>query len=202
MKKFDSTSVMKLFAALAICLATLLAGCSQPTNFTGTDLSMVDWGKDFKLTDHNGKARSLADFRGKAVVLFFGYTQCPDVCPTTLSNLRETMALLGDDAGRVQVLFATLDPERDTQALLAQYVPAFHPSFLGLYADEKTIAAVAKDFKVFYVKQPGKTPGSYSVDHSTGSYAFDPQGRLRLLLRHGEAPAKVAADLKLLLAGK
>ena len=202
MKKFDSTSVMKLFAALAICLATLLAACSQPTNFTGTDLSMVDWGKDFKLTDHNGKARSLADFRGKAVVLFFGYTQCPDVCPTTLSNLRETMALLGDDAGRVQVLFATLDPERDTQALLAQYVPAFHPSFLGLYADEKTIAAVAKDFKVFYVKQPGKTPGSYSVDHSTGSYAFDPQGRLRLLLRHGEAPAKVAADLKLLLAGK
>ena len=202
MKKFDSTSVMKLFAALAICLATLLAGCSQPTNFTGTDLSMVDWGKDFKLTDHNGKARSLADFRGKAVVLFFGYTQCPDVCPTTLSNLRETMALLGDDAGRVQVLFATLDPERDTQALLAQYVPAFHPSFLGLYADEKTIAAVAKDFKVFYVKQPGKTPGSYSVDHSTGSYAFDPQGKLRLLLRHGEAPAKVAADLKLLLAGK
>ena len=202
MKKFDSTSVMKLFAALAICLATLLAGCSQPTNFTGTDLSMVDWGKDFKLTDHNGKARSLADFRGKAVVLFFGYTQCPDVCPTTLSNLRETMALLGDDAGRVQVLFATLDPERDTQALLAQYVPAFHPSFLGLYADEKAIAAVAKDFKVFYVKQPGKTPGSYSVDHSTGSYAFDPQGRLRLLLRHGEAPAKVAADLKLLLAGK
>ncbi|MBK9020124.1 MAG: SCO family protein [Sulfuritalea sp.] len=193
---------MKLFAALAICLATLLAGCSQPTNFTGTDLSMVDWGKDFKLTDHNGKARSLADFRGKAVVLFFGYTQCPDVCPTTLSTLRETMALLGDDASRVQVLFATLDPERDTQALLAQYVPAFHPSFLGLYADEKAIAAVAKDFKVFYVKQPGKTPGSYSVDHSTGSYAFDPQGRLRLLLRHGEAPAKVAADLKLLLAGK
>ena len=202
MKKFDATPAMRLICAFAICLATLLAGCSQPTNFTGTDLSMVDWGKDFKLTDHTGKARSLADFRGKAVVLFFGYTNCPDVCPTTLSTLRETMTLLGEDAGRVQVLFATLDPERDTQALLAQYVPAFHPSFLGLYADDKTIAAVAKDFKVFYVRQPGKTPGSYSVDHSTGSYAFDPQGKLRLLLRHGEAPAKVAADLKLLLAGK
>jgi protein SCO1/2 len=202
MKKFDATPAMRLLAALAFCLATLLAGCSKPTSFTGTDLSMVDWGKDFKLTDHTGKARSIADFRGRAVVLFFGYTQCPDVCPTTLSTLRETMALLGEDANRVQVLFATLDPERDTQALLAQYVPAFHPSFLGLYADEKTIAAVAKDFKVFYVKQPGKTPGSYSVDHSTGSYAFDPQGKLRLLLRHGEAPAKVAADLRLLLAGK
>jgi protein SCO1/2 len=163
---------------------------------------MVDWGKDFKLTDHNGQARSLADFRGKAVVLFFGYTQCPDVCPTTLSNLRETMVLLGDDAKRVQVLFATVDPARDTQALLAQYVPAFNPSFLGLYADEKTIAAVARDFKVFYAKQPGSTPDTYSVDHSTGSYVYDPQGKLRLLLRHGETPANVAADLKLLLAGK
>lgn len=193
---------MKLLSALFLSLAMLLAGCSEPKLFVSADLSMVDWGKDFSLTDHNGQARRLADFRGKAVVLFFGYTQCPDVCPTTLSTLRETMALLGDDAKRVQVLFATLDPERDTQALLAQYVPAFHPSFLGLYADEKTIAAVAKDFKVFYVKQPGKTPGSYSVDHSTGAYAFDPQGKLRLLLRHGEAPAKVAADLKLLLAGK
>lgn len=193
---------MRLLAALAFCLATLLAGCSQPTSYSGTDLSMVDWGRDFQLTDHSGQARNLADFRGKVVVLFFGYTQCPDVCPTTLSTLRETMALLGDDAKRVQVLFATLDPERDSQALLAQYVPAFHPSFLGLHADEKTTAAVAKDFKVFYVKQPGKTPDSYSVDHSTGSYAFDPNGKLRLLLRHGETPANVAADLKALLAGK
>jgi protein SCO1/2 len=136
------------------------------------------------------------------VVLFFGYTQCPDVCPTTLSTMREAMALLGDDAKRVQVLFATVDPARDTPALLAQYVPSFHPSFLGLYGNEATIAATAKDFKVFYLKQPGKTPDSYSVDHSTGSYAFDPSGRLRLLLRHGETPANVAADLKLLLAGK
>jgi protein SCO1/2 len=143
-----------------------------------------------------------ADFQGKAVVLFFGYTQCPDVCPTTLSTMREAMALLGDDAKRVQVLFATVDPARDTPQLLAQYVPSFHPDFLGLYGDEKTIAATAKDFKVFYLKQPGKTPDSYSVDHSTGSYAFDPTGRLRLLLRHGETPTNVAADLKLLLAGK
>lgn len=193
---------MKLFTALLLSLALLVSGCTEPRKFVSVDLSMVDWGKDFKLSDHTGQARSLADFKGKAVVLFFGYTQCPDVCPTTLSTMREAMTLLGDDARRVQVLFATVDPARDTPALLAQYVPSFHPSFLGLYGSEAAIAATAKDFKVFYVKQPGKTPDTYSVDHSTGSYAFDPAGRLRLLLRHGETPANVAADLRLLLAGK
>jgi protein SCO1/2 len=193
---------MKLLLAAFCCIAMLLAGCSEPRRFVSTDLSTVDWGKDFSLTDHNGKPARLADFRGKAVVLFFGYTQCPDVCPTTLAGMREAMALLGDDAKRVQVLFVSVDPARDTPQLLAHYVPAFHPSFLGLYADEKATAALAKDFKVFYAKQPGKTPDSYSIDHSTGSYAFDPQGKLRLLIRHGEKPAIVAADLKLLLAGK
>ena len=193
---------MKLLSVLFLSLALLVTGCTETRKFVSTDLSMVDWGKDFKLTDHTGQARTLADFKGKAVVLFFGYTQCPDVCPTTLSTMREAMALLGDDAKRVQVLFATVDPARDTPALLAQYVPSFHPTFLGLYGNDETIAATAKDFKVFFVKQPGKTPDSYSVDHSTGSYAFDPQGKLRLLLRHGEAPANVAADLRLLLAGK
>lgn len=193
---------MKLLPTLLLCFALLLAGCSEPPLFVSTDLSKVDWGKDFNLTDHNGQPRRLADFRGKAVVMFFGYTQCPDVCPTTLANMREAMALLGEDAKRVQMLFVTVDPARDTQALLSQYVPAFHPGFLGLYADEKGTAELAKEFKVFYAKQPGSTPGSYSVDHSTGSYVFDPQGKLRLLLRHGETPANVAADLKLLLAGK
>ena len=193
---------MKLLSALLLCLALLPGGCSGPPVFVSTDISTVDWGKDFSLTDHNGQPRRLADFRGKAVVLFFGYTQCPDVCPTTLATLREAMTLLGEDAKRVQVLFVTVDPARDTPALLAQYVPAFHPDFLGLYADEKGTAAVAKEFKVFYARQPGSTPGSYSIDHSTGSYAFDPQGKLRLLLRHGETPNNVAADLKLLLAGK
>ena len=193
---------MKLLSALFLSLAMLLAGCSEPKLFVSTDLSMVDWGKDFSLTDHNGQARRLADFRGKAVVLFFGYTQCPDVCPTTLSTMRDAMKLLGGDANRVQVLFVTVDPARDTPPLLAQYVPAFDPGFLGLYGDEKSVAAVAKDFKVFYAKQPGSTPGSYSIDHSTGSYAFDPKGKLRLLLRHGETPQNVAADLKLLLSEK
>ncbi len=193
---------MKLLSALFLFLAMLLAACSEPKRFVSTDLSMVDWGKDFSLTDHNGQARRLADFRGKAVVMFFGYTQCPDVCPTTLSTMRDAMKLLGEDAKRVQVVFVTVDPARDTPALLAQYVPAFDPSFLGLYGDEKGIAALAKDFKVFYAKQPGSTPGSYSIDHSTGSYAFDPKGKLRLLLRHGETPQNVAADLKLLLSEK
>jgi protein SCO1/2 len=193
---------MKPLLAALFCIAALLAGCSEPKRFVSTDLSMVDWGKDFSLTNHHGKPARLADFRGKAVVMFFGYTQCPDVCPTTLATLRETMALLGDDANRVQVLFVSVDPARDTPQLLAQYVPAFHPSFLGVYADDKATAALAKDFKVFYARQPGTTPGSYSIDHSTGSYVFDPQGKLRLLIRHGESPANVAADLKLLLAGK
>lgn len=193
---------MKLLSALLLCVALLLAGCSEPPRFISTDLSTVDWGKDFSLTDHHGQPRRLADFRGKVVVLFFGYTQCPDVCPTTLSTLRQAMQLLGEDAKRVQVLFVTVDPARDTPALLAQYVPAFDPSFLGLYADEKSLAALAKDFKVFYAKQPGSTPGSYAMDHSTGNYAYDAQGKLRLLLRHGETPANIAADLKLLLAGK
>lgn len=193
---------MKLLSTLVVCVALSLAACSDPPRFVSADLSTVDWGRDFSLTDHNGRARHLADFRGKAVVLFFGYTQCPDVCPTTLSNLRQTMQLLGDDAKRVQVLFVTIDPARDTAALLAQYVPSFDPSFLGLYTDEQGTQAVAKEFKVFYARTPGPTPGSYSVDHSTGSYVFDPQGKLRLLLRHGETPANIAADLKLLLAGK
>lgn len=193
---------MKLILAFITCVTLFLTGCSEPARFVSTDLSMVDWGKDFSLTDHTGQPRRLADFRGRAVVLFFGYTQCPDVCPTTLSAMRDALALLGEDAKRVQVLFATVDPARDTPQLLAQYVPMFHPDFLGLYADENGTAAVAKDFKVFYAKQAGTTMGSYSVDHSTGSYAFDPQGHLRLLIRHGETPANIAADLKLLLAQK
>jgi len=193
---------MRFISLLAAVLAILLASCSEPAKFNSTDISGVDWGKDFALADPAGKMRHIADFKGKAVVLFFGYTQCPDVCPTTLSAMRDTMKLLGPDAARVQVLFATLDPARDTPQLLAQYVPWFEPSFLGLWGDEQTIAAVAKDFKVFYSKQPGKDAGSYSIDHSAISYAFDPQGRLRLTIRHGETPERIAADLKQLLAGK
>lgn len=193
---------MRFLAACLVAFSLLLAGCEKPPSFASTDISGVDWGKDFALADHSGKPRRLADYRGKAVVLFFGYTQCPDVCPTTLAAMNEAMKLLGDDAARVQVLFVTLDPARDTPELLAQYVPQFNPGFVGLHGDETAVAAAAKEFRAFFAKVPGKTPETYTVDHSTGSYAFDPQGRLRLLVKHGETPANIAADLRQLLAGK
>lgn len=194
--------LMKILSTLILSCTLLLAACSQPPSFKSTDISGADWGKGFSLTDPQGRSRSLADFKGKAVVVFFGYTQCPDVCPTTLLSMREVLNRLGDDAARVQVIFVTLDPARDTAQVLAEYVTAFHASFIGLRGDEATIAAAARDFKVFYAKQAGTEPGSYNIDHSTGSFVFDPQGRLRLLVRHGETPDNVAADLKLLLAGK
>ena len=187
---------------LFLTLALLLAGCDSRPQFVNTDISEAGYARDFALTDHNGKPRTMADFRGKAVVIFFGYTQCPDVCPTTMTGMAEAMKLLGGDAAKVQVLFVTVDPERDTQQLLAQYVPVFNPSFLGLFADAQTIARTAQEFRVFYKKQPGSTPTTYTVDHSAGSYVYDPQGKLRLYIKHGEKPEVIAKDLKLLIAGK
>ena len=190
--------------ALLLALSLFVFGCEQraQTRFASTDISGADFGKGFSLTDHAGKLRTLADFRGKVVTLFFGYTQCPDVCPTSMASMAEVMKLLGDDAKRVQVLFITVDPERDTPQLLAQYVPTFHPDFLGLYGDASATAQVAKDFKVFFQKQPGSSAENYTVDHTAGTYVYDPQGRIRLYVRHGERPETIAADIKLLLAGK
>jgi len=136
------------------------------------------------------------------VSVFFGYTQCPDVCPTNLSTMKRVLEILGPQAARVQVLFITVDPERDTRELLAQYVPAFHPSFVGLYADPARTAETAKQFKVFYQKQPGATPQTYTVDHSAGTYVYDPQGRLRLYVRHGETAEAIAHDIQRLLEGE
>jgi protein SCO1/2 len=185
-----------------LALALLLGACDSKPQFASTDISGADYARDFTLTDHTGKPRTMADFRGRAVVMFFGYTQCPDVCPTTMTGMTEAMKLLGEESKKVQVLFVTVDPERDTPQLLAQYVPAFHPSFIGLYGDPQTIAKTAQAFRVFYQKQPGSTPGTYTVDHTAGSYVFDPQGRLRLYVKHGEKPELIAGDLKQLLAGK
>jgi len=184
----------------AALLMLWLAGCapSQP-GFRNTDVTGSDCCKNFRLTDHNGKLRTLADFRGKAVVMFFGYTQCPDVCPTTMVEMKAVLRQLGTDAPRVQVLFVTVDPERDTRELLSSYVPAFDADFLGLFGDLETTARTAKEFRVFYQKQPGKTPSSYTVDHTAGSYVFDPQGRVRLFVRHGDGGANLAADLRTLL---
>ena len=191
-------------SALASVLGAMslaLAGCSaDKPQFEGVDITGADYAKDFRLTDASGAPRSLADYRGKAVVMFFGYTQCPDVCPTTMVELKSVMAALGKDADRLQVLFVTLDPARDTPALLAQYVPAFDPRFVGLYGDAETTARTAKDFKVFYQQVPGPTPTSYTLDHTAGSYVFDPQGRLRLFLRQGQPASSVTHDLKILLS--
>jgi protein SCO1/2 len=192
---------LQLFLKLA-CLSLLLclSACSDPKDkFINTDLTGLDYAKDFALTDHNGKARSLADFKGKAVVIFFGYTQCPDVCPTTMAEMASVMKLLGNDAEKVQVLFVTVDPERDTQALLSAYVPTFDPRFLGLFGDQAATVKVAKEFKVFYQKAAGKTADSYTMDHTAGSYVFDPQGRIRLFLKHGQGAEPIAHDLKILL---
>ena len=181
-------------------VALLLAACG-PHNpkFQASDVTGASFGRDFALTDHNGKQRTLADFRGKAVVVFFGYTQCPDVCPTTLAALAETMRVLGPDADRVQVLFVTVDPERDTRELLAQYLPAFDPRFLGLFGDADATARVAKEFKIVYQKQAGNSPGSYTMDHSAGTYVFDPQGRLRLFVGLAQGPDVFTHDLRELL---
>jgi protein SCO1 len=192
--------VNKLRGVGIALVALVFAACGpQGPKFQASDVTGASFGRDFALTDHNGKQRTLADFRGKAVVVFFGYTQCPDVCPTTLAALAEAMKGLGPDADRVQVLFVTVDPERDTRELLAQYVPAFDRRFLGLFGDADATARVAKEFKIVYQKQPGTSAGSYTMDHSAGTYVFDPQGRLRLFVGLTQGPDVFAHDLREIL---
>jgi protein SCO1/2 len=188
-----------LAAALAALVAAGCGAAKDGPSFKASDVTGTTYGRDFALTGHDGKPRTLADFRGKVVVLFFGYVQCPDVCPTTLALLADVMKQLGPDASRVQVLFATIDPDRDTPALLAQYVPAFDPTFLGLYGDAEATARAAKEFKVFYQKQPGRTPGSYTMDHSAGTFLFDPKGRLRVYVSYGQGPDVFVHDIRELL---
>ncbi|MRW83539.1 redoxin domain-containing protein [Pseudoduganella sp. FT26W] len=197
---------MKKVLAFALIAVSLLAGCGEKkaeapkVAFQSTDLTGASFARDFALTDHNGKPRTMADFKGKAVIMFFGYTQCPDVCPTTMAEMSEVMKQLGPQADQVQVLFVTIDPERDTQKLLSEYVPAFDKRFLGLYGTPEQTAAVGKEFKVMYNKVPGTTPGSYSMDHTAASYVFDKQGKIRLLLRPGQPASFTVHDLKLLLS--
>lgn len=191
-------SLRKRFLLLCACL--LLVACARDGGesgqggFYGTDIGGADFGHALALTDHHGKPRSLADFRGKVVALFFGYTHCPDVCPTTLDDLAKAVGMLGERRDEVQVLFVTLDPERDTREVLAQYVPAFDPRFLGLYGDAAAIAQVAADFRVFYQKQASGGRSGYTLDHSAGVYVFDRQGKLRLYLNHGQRPHEIASD--------
>ncbi len=194
-----ANTMYRLF--VLVLLGSLLAGCQKSapaTHFHASDVTGKYAQADFHLTDHNGKPRSLGDFKGKVVVMFFGYTHCPDVCPTTLANLAHTLSLLGKDADRVQVLFVTIDPERDTRELLARFVPAFHPAFLGLYGDAKATAEAAKNFMADYQKVPAKK--GYLMDHTTFIYMIDPQGRVRLLAGEREPDDWLAQDIRLLLA--
>lgn len=188
---------------LGLALLVQLAGCAPAprADFKGTDITGADFGRQLALADHNGVRRSLADFKGKLVVLFFGYTQCPDVCPTTLSDVAAAFKLLPADAAtQVQVLFVSVDPERDTPELLGQYVPYFHPSFLGLTGTPEEVAAAAQEFKIHYRKhvEPGAT--DYLIDHTAGSYVLDRESRLRLFQPYAQPPADIAHDLAILLA--
>lgn len=180
-----------------------LSGCQpapQPSSFLATDITGAGFARDFRLTDHNGRIRTLADFKGKVVAIFFGYTHCPDVCPTTLSDFAAALKLLDKQAGRVQVLFVTLDPQRDTPDILRQFVPAFNPSFLGMYTDDGTLKQLAKEYKVVYQKTSVKAEDNYLIDHSAGTYIYDPKGNLRLLVPYGSSPEAIVHDLKMLLS--
>lgn len=197
---------LRLFSRtfVALLAAVLLVACSgeKPPQFRNTDVTGADYAKSFALTDHAGQPRTLADFKGKVVTVFFGFTQCPDVCPSSLATMSDVMRDLGADADRVQVLFITVDPERDTQELLAHYVPTFDKRFVGLYGDLPATEAVAKEFRVFYAKSGDTSGPNYSIDHTAGTYVFDPSGRLRLYVKHAEPAASIAADIRLLLAGR
>lgn len=183
-------------------LAAALGGCGRAPDapaFKLTDVTGANFAKELHLTDHNGKPRTLADFKGKVVAVFFGFTHCPDACPATLAEMAQAVRELGPDGDQVQVLFVTVDPERDTAEVLRQYVPSFHPGFLGLYGDLDATARMAKEFKVFYQKQP-LPGGGYSMDHTAGTYLYDREGRLRLFARYGQGAAAMLHDIRLLLA--
>ncbi len=183
---------------LAVLALLAIVACSNP-GFNNVDITGASYADEFSLTDHTGARRTLADYRGKVVVIFFGFTQCPDVCPTTLQEMAAVRRELGRDADQVQVLFVTVDPQRDTRDVLAQYVPAFDASFVGLYGTAEELARTAKQFKVFYQKVPGPTETSYTMDHTAGSYVIDKDGKPRLFLKHNQGAAPIVADLRRLL---
>lgn len=189
----------------ALASGALLTACGekkeqQALQFRGVDITGADYARDLPLTDHNGQARSIKDFAGKVVVVFFGYTQCPDFCPTSMQELVEVKNALGKDGDKLQGIFVSVDPERDTPEVLKAYMSHFDPSFLALRGTPEQLAAVAKDFKIYYKKVEGKTPTSYSMDHSAGSYVYDTAGRLRIYNRYGSGAQALAEDVRALLS--
>ncbi len=200
--RMNKRNALKKVASIALFTGVfaIMSACSEKgPSFSAIDITGADYARDFALIDHNGQARSIKDFAGKVVVLFFGYTQCPDVCPTSMAELAEVKKLLGPDGERLQGLFVSVDPERDTPEMLKAYMGNFDPTFLALYTTPEKLPALAKDFKVYYKKVDGKTPTSYTMDHSAGSYVYDTQGKLRLYTRYGTGVQPLVADIKLLL---
>jgi protein SCO1/2 len=188
--------------ALLAGTAGFLAACSDSKpSFASVDITGAEYGKGFEIEDHNGKVRHLTDFSGKVVLMFFGYTQCPDVCPTTMSEMIEIKKALGKEGERLQVLFVTVDPERDTPELLKAYMENFDPTFLALRTTPEKLVALTKDYKIYYKKVDGSTPTSYTMDHSAGSYIYDPQGKLRLFTRYGSPKETLTKDIQTLLGG-
>ena len=180
-----------------------LAACSpDKPQFKSIDLTGADYAKDFALPDQNGKTRSIKEFAGKVVVVFFGFTQCPDVCPTSMTELAGIKKSLGADSEKLQAVFISVDPERDTPEILKAYMVNFDPTFLALRPNPEQLAAIAKDFKIYYKKVEGKSPTSYSLDHSAGNYIYDTQGRLRLYNRYGSGAEGLLNDIRMLLKGK
>lgn len=191
--------VAATFGVAAIAGINLTACTEAKPTFNAVDITGADFAKDFSLTDANGRVRTMADFKGKVVVLFFGYAQCPDVCPTTMTEMAQVKQQLGSDGDKLQVLFVTVDPERDTPDVMKAYMGAFDPSFVALIPTPEQLPPLAKDYKVYYKKVEGKTPTSYSMDHSAASFVYDPQGRLRLYARYGAGVPAMVSDIKALL---
>ena len=207
MHVFSHSNLLRSLSLVLISISLLAckpAADKSPATAQGpktfaTDITGADFAQALSLTDHNGKATTLTDFKGKIVVLFFGYTHCPDVCPTTMSDLNLALKKIGDKASQVQVLFVTLDPARDTQTVLAKFVPSFNKSFIGLRGDEQQTADTAKNFKIFYSKQAETGKSDYVIDHSAGLYVFDKQGKIKLYINYGQKPEEIAHDLTALL---
>jgi len=191
----------RVFRLVLVVFALALSACDPaPPPFNSVDITgATGYGSDFRLVDHAGRPRTMADFRGKVVAIFFGFTFCPDVCPTTLAEMRKVTAMLGSDSNKLQVLFVTVDPKRDTQEVLSKYVSSFNPTFLGLYGDDVASAKVQRDFKIVARIAPGKSAESYTVDHTAGTLVFDPQGRLRLMAPYGLDAEKLVSDIKRLM---
>lgn len=193
----------RFFRSSLACVAgapVVMACTPAAPSFKSTDVTGATFAKDLRLKDHLGNLRTLKDFKGKIITVFFGFTQCPDVCPTSMTTMAEVKRLLGPQGDRLQVLFITVDPERDTQSVLKAYMANFDPSFIALRPEPDQVQGVASDFKIYFQKVPGPTPTSYTMDHSAGKYIFDTEGRVRLFSAYGTDAATITSDIRTLLS--